>query len=73
MFRLYKGDCLRILPILINTGIKVDTIICDPPFGKSAKTWDNPLSFQELWKLFKQLGNLQQTYLCFLNNLTQVW
>ena len=54
MYRLYKGDCLSILPILINTGIKVDTIIVDPPFGKSASTWDSPLSFQELWKLFKQ-------------------
>lgn len=65
MFRLYKGDCLRILPILINTGIKVDTIICDPPFGKSAKTWDNPLSFQELWKLFKQFRKPTTNVLVF--------
>ena len=31
--RLYKGDCLDIMDKLIDEGVKVDAIICDPPYG----------------------------------------
>ena len=31
MYRLYNGDCLEIMDRLIEEGVKVDSIICDPP------------------------------------------
>lgn len=31
-YRLYNGDCLEIMDKLIEEGIKVDTIIIDPPY-----------------------------------------
>lgn len=32
---LYKGDCLEVMDKLIEKGVKVDTIITDPPYGIS--------------------------------------
>lgn len=30
--RLIQGDCLNVMDILISENIKVDAIICDPPY-----------------------------------------
>jgi DNA modification methylase len=30
---LYNGDCLEVMDYLIFNNIKVDSIICDPPYG----------------------------------------
>ena len=30
---LYKGDCLEIMDYLISQKVKVDAVICDPPYG----------------------------------------
>jgi len=30
--KLYRGDCLKIMQKLIDKGVKVDAIICDPPY-----------------------------------------
>ena len=32
-YRLYHGDCLEIMPRLINDGLRVDAIVTDPPYG----------------------------------------
>lgn len=39
MINLYQGDCLNVLPELIEQGIKVDTIITDPPYGISYQSY----------------------------------
>ena len=31
--QLFKGDCLEIMDKLIERGVKVDLILCDPPYG----------------------------------------
>ena len=33
MIDLYRGDCLEVMDELIAKGIKVDSIITDPPYG----------------------------------------
>lgn len=52
---LINGDCLKIIPNLIQKGIKVDAIICDPPYGATACKWDKIISFKELWPLLKAI------------------
>ena len=37
-YKLYNGDCLEIMDKLIEEGVKVDCIICDPPYGMNFKS-----------------------------------
>ena len=32
-YKLYQGDCLEVMDKLIESGLKVDAIITDPPYG----------------------------------------
>lgn len=52
---LYNGDCLKIMDSLIADKVKVDAIITDPPYGKTACEWDKIIPFQEIWKRLKML------------------
>ena len=60
MIDLYKGDCLEVMDELIAKGIKVDSIITDPPYGTTACKWDSIIPFDEMWlrlnKLIKPNG-----------------
>jgi len=40
MINLYNGDCLEVMDKLIEQGIKVDAIICDPPYQTIPKKYD---------------------------------
>lgn len=59
---LYNDDCIKIMRQLISDGIKVDAVICDPPYGKTILHWDNIIPFDEMWeclaKLVKPKGNI---------------
>lgn len=44
-YRLILGDCLDVLPGLG----KVDSIICDPPYGTTACAWDTVIPFAPMW------------------------
>ena len=58
--KLYQGDCLEVMDKLIAEGVKVDTIITDPPYGTTACKWDSIIPFDEMWlrlnKLIKPNG-----------------
>lgn len=56
-YELYQGDCLEIMDKLIEKGIKVDAIICDPPYGKITSTckWDKIIPFEDMWKRLYKL------------------
>ena len=41
MIDLYKGDCLEVMDKLIAEGVKVDTIITDPPYGTTGVACKN--------------------------------
>lgn len=60
-FKLLKGDCFKLMDILIKQGIKFDAIITDPPFGSTACSWDNVLDFSEMWKRLQQLKKDKST------------
>ena len=58
--QLINGDCLEEMDKLIAGDVKVDAIICDPPYGTTACKWDSVIPFDEMWlrlnKLIKQNG-----------------
>lgn len=56
-YKLYLGDCLKIMDKLIEEGVKVDAIITDPPYGKitSIYKWDKIIPFDEMWKRLYKL------------------
>ena len=60
MYKIYNGDCLKVMDKLIKEGIKVDCVIADPPYGTTACKWDTVIPFDEMWgrlnKLIKPNG-----------------
>ena len=55
MYKLYNGDCLEIMDKLIEEGVIVDAIICDPPYGTTACKWDTIIPFDEMWERLNKL------------------
>ena len=39
-YKIYNGDCFKIMQELIDKGTKIDTIICDPPYNIDIAEWD---------------------------------
>ncbi|HFD2052105.1 TPA: hypothetical protein ACF2DE_002836 [Clostridium perfringens] len=71
--KLIKGDCLEAMDKLINEGVRVDLILCDPPYGnmkgaeldgwkKSTTKWDIAIDPKEIFvradKLLRENGIL---------------
>lgn len=54
-YKLYQGDCLEVMDILIEKGIKVDCILTDPPYGTTICKWDSVIPFDEMWKRLNKL------------------
>ena len=54
-YKLYKGDCLEVMDQLIEQEIKVDMILCDPPYGTTACKWDSVIPFDEMWERLNKL------------------
>ena len=52
-YKLYKGDCLEIMPQL-EAG-SVDAIITDLPYGTTACEWDTIIPLDEMWKQIKRV------------------
>ena len=40
---------------LIEEGLKVDAIICDPPYGTTACKWDTVIPFNYMWERLNKL------------------
>lgn len=55
MYKLYNGDCLEVMDKLIEEGVVVDAIICDPPYGTTACKWDTVIPFEDMWSRLNKL------------------
>lgn len=55
--KLINGDCLEVMDRLIETGIKVDMVLTDPPYGTTKCKWDIMIPFDEMWERLKSLRN----------------
>ena len=53
--KLYQGDCLEVMDKLIAEGVKVDTIITDPPYGTTACKWDSVIPLEPMWEQLKRV------------------
>lgn len=53
--KLYQGDCLTVLPELIEDGVRVNSIITDIPYGTTMCKWDSVIPFEEMWNLLHKI------------------
>jgi site-specific DNA-methyltransferase (adenine-specific) len=53
--KLYHGDCLEVMDLMIEDKTKVDMILCDLPYGTTACKWDTIIPFVDLWKRYEKL------------------
>lgn len=56
-FKLYNDDCISVMDKLILEGVKVDSIIVDPPYGVTACKWDSIIPFKDIWERVKKIRN----------------
>lgn len=52
---LWQGDCLVKLQELIDNGVKVNSVICDIPYGTTACSWDEVIPFDKMWDLLYKI------------------
>lgn len=65
---LFKGDCLEIMDKLIKDGVKVDLILCDPPYGTTNCKWDSVIPLDEMWARLKLLRRNDNTPIILFNS-----
>lgn len=49
------GDCLTEMQRLIDSGVRFDAVITDPPYGTTACAWDSVIPFEPMWQTLKSL------------------
>ena len=59
--QLIHGDCIETMNSLISEGIKVDAVICDPPYEAIAEEWDNVISFKDMWDCLYKIIKTPET------------
>jgi len=55
MSRLFLGDCLDVMDILIKDGVIVDFILTDLPYGVTVNKEDVPIALPEIWKRYDKI------------------
>ena len=66
-FKLYNGDCIKIMNRLISEGVKVDSVITDIPYGTTACVWDCVIPFDDMWSCIKRIRKDSAPILLFGN------
>lgn len=61
------GDCLELMKDIPNGSI--DMILCDLPYGITAKDWDKVLPMNELWKHYERIIKENGAILLFAQGL----
>ena len=58
--KLYNGDCIELMPDIPDKS--VDLILCDPPYGITANSWDSVIPLDKMWqqyeRIIKDKGNI---------------
>jgi site-specific DNA-methyltransferase (adenine-specific) len=54
-YKLYNGDCLEVMDRLIENGVVVDMILCDPPYAKTRGKWDVIIPLDKMWERLNKL------------------
>lgn len=53
--KLYHGDCLEIMDLMIEDKTKVDMILCDLPYGTTQNKWDVIIPLDKLWNKYENI------------------
>ena len=53
---LINGDCLEVMPLLMEQGVKVDAVITDPPYGTTKCKWDAVIPFDKMWDCLNKIS-----------------
>lgn len=53
--KLYCDDCFTAIPKLIEEGIKVDAVICDPPYNIGQEKWDTNFDIEQIAYLLQDI------------------
>lgn len=53
---LIPGEAIEVMKDLIKRGVKVDAIICDPPYGVTSNQKDIPLNNDELFEVLEKFN-----------------
>lgn len=51
--KLLNGDCMKLMKEIPDGA--VDMVLCDPPYGTTACSWDSVLPFDQLWKEYNRV------------------
>jgi site-specific DNA-methyltransferase (adenine-specific) len=51
---IYKGDCLELMPKLIDDK-SIDMIFCDLPYGTTQNKWDSVIPLDKLWSEYERI------------------
>ena len=62
---LVNGDCLEVMEQLIQGGVKVDAVICDPPYQMTSNSWDTLIPFDKMWDLLEKSKRKIVLFYCF--------
>ena len=54
-YMLYNGDCIEKMQKLVEYGIKVNSVICDIPYGTTACSWDEIIPFDSMWSMLDKI------------------
>ncbi len=65
--KLIHGDCLQVMPELIEEGIKVDLVLTDLPYGTTANKWDTILPLNKMWEQLIELTSISSVIVLFSN------
>lgn len=52
-YKIYLGDCLEVMKTIPDNSI--DAVICDPPYGTTACSWDTVIPLDIMWTELKRL------------------
>lgn len=65
MLEAITGDCLEVMPQLIERGVMVDACIADVPYGTSQCAWDAVIPFEPMWSNLKKLVKVDGAIVLF--------
>ena len=65
MYKIYNDDCLKIMPQLIDEGVKVDLILADIPYGTTHCNWDSTITLKPMWDSIKRISQKNTPTLLF--------
>lgn len=54
IYKIFNGECIKVMDYLIENNVKVNSVICDIPYGTTACPFDEIIPFDKMWdRLYK--------------------